>query len=283
MTAVVLDGRAVARTILDEVAEEVRARLERGLTQPGLATVLVGDDPASAAYVRAKQRHSSEVGMAAEDHRLAGDTSTAQLLDLIQRLNADQSTSGILVQLPLPDQVDTAAVLEAIDPAKDVDGLHPYNAGRLLLGNPALVPCTPAGVVELLERYQVPIAGSRAVVIGRSNLVGKPVSLLLLARNATVTICHSRTPNLPALTREADILIAAAGRPRLVVPDMVRPGAAVVDVGVSHVDGKLVGDVDPAVAEVAGWLTPNPGGVGPMTRALLMSNTLWAERYRHGG
>jgi methylenetetrahydrofolate dehydrogenase (NADP+)/methenyltetrahydrofolate cyclohydrolase len=221
--------------------------------------------------------------MAAEDHRLAGDTSTAQLLDLIQRLNTDQSTSGILVQLPLPDQVDTAAVLEAIDPAKDVDGLHPYNAGRLLLGNPALVPCTPAGVVELLERYQVPIAGSRAVVIGRSNLVGKPVSLLLLARNATVSICHSRTPNLPALTREADILIAAAGRPRLVIPDMVRPGAAVVDVGVSHVDGKLVGDVDPGVAEVAGWLTPNPGGVGPMTRALLMSNTLWAERHRRGG
>jgi methylenetetrahydrofolate dehydrogenase (NADP+)/methenyltetrahydrofolate cyclohydrolase len=283
MTAIVLDGRAVARQILDEVAEQVRARLESGGSQPRLATVLVGDDPASAAYVRAKQRHSTEVGMAAEDHRLPADTSTAELLDLVHKLNDDEATSGILVQLPLPHQVDTPSVLEAIDPAKDVDGLHPYNAGRLLLGRPGLVPCTPAGVVELLERYQVPIAGSRAVVIGRSNLVGKPVALLLLARHATVTICHSRTPDLPGQAREADILVAAAGSHHLVRPDMVKPGAAVVDVGVSHVDGKLAGDVDPAVTEVAGWLTPNPGGVGPMTRALLMSNTLWAERGRRGG
>jgi methylenetetrahydrofolate dehydrogenase (NADP+)/methenyltetrahydrofolate cyclohydrolase len=283
MTAVVLDGRTVAKTILDEVAEQVAARLESGGRQPRLATVLVGDDPASAAYVRAKQRHTTEVGMAAEDHRLAADITTTQLQHLVERLNADAATSGILVQLPLPEQVDTAAVLEAVDPAKDVDGLHPYNAGRLLRGEPTLVPCTPAGVVELLERYQVPLAGRRAVVIGRSNLVGKPVSLLLLARHATVTICHSRTPNLPELTREADILIAAAGRPQLVGPEMVRPGAAVVDVGVSRLDGKLVGDVDPAVAEVAGWLTPNPGGVGPMTRAFLMRNTLWAERHRRGG
>jgi methylenetetrahydrofolate dehydrogenase (NADP+)/methenyltetrahydrofolate cyclohydrolase len=283
MTAIKLDGREVAQTIFEEVAAQVRARLEAGLSQPRLATVLVGDDPGSAAYVRSKQRNTQEVGMAAADHRLPASATTVEVLALVRELNADATTSGILVQIPLPAQVDTAAVLESIDPARDVDGLHPYNAGRLLLGEPALVPCTPAGIVELLERYEVPIAGRRAVVVGRSNLVGKPVALLLLARHATVTVCHSRTPDLAEVTRQADVLVVAAGRHHLVGPDLVKPGAAVIDVGVSRIDGRLAGDVDPAVAEVAGWLTPNPGGVGPMTRAMLMRNTLWAERRRRGG
>lgn len=283
MSAARLDGKEVAAIILAEVAAEVNSRLESGRSQPSLSTVLVGDDPASDTYVRMKQRSAIEVGMASADYRLPASTSTDELLELVHTLNADDAVGGILVQLPLPRHIDPAAVLDAIDPDKDVDGLHPVNAGRLLLGEPGLVPCTPAGIVELLERYDVPISGRRAVIVGRSNLVGKPVALLLLARDATVTIAHSRTPDLGALIREADVLVSAAGRPRLIRPDMVRPGAAVVDVGVSREDGRVVGDVDTAVTEYAGWLTPNPGGVGPMTRAMLMRNTLWAERRRRGG
>ena len=280
MTAVLLDGRAVAATIFEEVGVRVRDRLERGGTRPSLAVVLVGDDPASETYVRMKRKNSEQVGIDSPDHHLARDSSTDEVLDLVRRLNGDDSVSGILVQAPLPEQIDYAAVVEAIDPRKDVDGLHPYNAGRLAIGTPNLVPCTPAGIIELLERYEVGIAGRRAVVVGRSNLVGKPVALLLLYRHATVTICHSRSPELADECRRADVLIAAAGRPFLVQPDWVKPGAAVVDVGVSRVDSRLVGDVGLEVAEVAGWLTPNPGGVGPMTRAMLLRNTLQAEEMR---
>lgn len=280
MTAVALDGRSVAASIFEEVGGRVRERLERGGSRPSLAVVLVGDDPASETYVRMKRKNSEQVGIDSPDHHLPRDASTEQVLELVQRLNDDESVSGILVQAPLPGQVDYGAVVEAIDPRKDVDGLHPYNAGRLAIGTPNLVPCTPAGIIELLERYGVELAGRRAVVVGRSNLVGKPVALLLLYRHATVTICHSRSPDLAGECRRADVLIAAAGRPFLVQPDWVKPGAAVVDVGVSRVDGRLVGDVGLDVAEVAGWLTPNPGGVGPMTRAMLLRNTLQAEEMR---
>lgn len=280
MTARVLDGRAVSETIFAEVGARVRERLERGGPRPGLAVVLVGDDPASETYVRMKRRNSEQVGIDSPDHHLPRDASTEQVLELVDRLNRDDAVSGILVQAPLPPQVDYAAVVEAIDPHKDVDGLHPYNAGRLAIGTPNLVPCTPAGIIELLDRHGVELAGRRATVVGRSNLVGKPVALLLLYRHATVTICHSRSPDLAEECRRADILVAAAGRPYLVGPDWVKPGAAVIDVGVSRVDGRLAGDVAADVADVAGWLTPNPGGVGPMTRAMLLRNTLQAEEMR---
>jgi len=280
VTAAALDGRAVAASIFEEVGAGVRDRLQRGGPRPSLAVVLVGDDPASETYVRMKRKNSEQVGIESPDHHLPRDAGTQQVLDLVQRLNADEAISGVLVQAPLPHQIDYRAVVEAIDPRKDVDGLHPYNAGRLAIGEPNLVPCTPAGIIELLDRYGVELAGRRAVVVGRSNLVGKPVALLLLYRHATVTICHSRSPDLAGECRRADVLIAAAGRPFLVQPDWVKPGAAVVDVGVSRVDGKLVGDVSLDVAEVAGWLTPNPGGVGPMTRAMLLRNTLQAEEMR---
>ncbi len=280
MTAALLDGRAVADTIFTEVAARVRERLERGGPRPSLAVVLVGDDPASETYVRMKRKNSEQVGIESPDHHLPRDSSTEQVLELVQRLNRDEGVSGILVQAPLPAQVDYAAVVEAIDPGKDVDGLHPYNAGRLAIGSPALVPCTPAGILELLDRSGVELAGKRAVVVGRSNLVGKPVALLLLYRHCTVTMCHSRSPDLAGECRRGDVLVAAAGKPHLVRRDWVKPGAAVIDVGVSRVDGRVVGDVSPEVAEVAGWLTPNPGGVGPMTRAMLLRNTLQAEETR---
>lgn len=280
MTAKVLDGRSVSETIFAEIAARVRERLERGGSRPSLAVVLVGDDPASETYVRMKRKNSEQVGIESPDHHLPNEATTEQVLELVGRLNRDERVSGILVQAPLPQQIDYGAVVEAIDPRKDVDGLHPYNAGRLAIGTPSLVPCTPAGILELLDRYRVELAGRRAVVVGRSNLVGKPVALLLLYRHATVTICHSRSPELAEECRRADVLVAAAGRPFLVGPDWVKPGAAVVDVGVSRVDGRLVGDVRPEVAAVAGWLTPNPGGVGPMTRAMLLRNTLQAEEAR---
>ena len=280
MTAQLLDGRAVSETIFAEIASRVRERLERGGSRPSLAVVLVGDDPASETYVRMKRRNSEQVGIESPDHHLPREATTEQVLELVGQLNRDERVSGILVQAPLPAQIDYAAVVEAIDPRKDVDGLHPYNAGRLAIGTPNLVPCTPAGILELLDRYGVELAGRRAVVVGRSNLVGKPVAFLLLYRHATVTICHSRSPELAEECRRADVLVAAAGRPFLVRPDWVKPGAAVIDVGVSRVDGRLVGDVSAEVADVAGWLTPNPGGVGPMTRAMLLRNTLQAEEAR---
>ncbi|HEX6487808.1 MAG TPA: bifunctional 5,10-methylenetetrahydrofolate dehydrogenase/5,10-methenyltetrahydrofolate cyclohydrolase [Candidatus Dormibacteraeota bacterium] len=280
MTAVQLDGRQVAASIFDEIGRRIHARLEGGGSRPHLAVVLVGDDPASETYVRMKRKNSEDAGIESPDYHLPSTAATDEVLGLVERLNDDPAVSGILVQAPLPAQIDSAAVMERIDPARDVDGLTPYNAGRLAIGSPNLVPCTPAGIIELLDRYGIELAGRHAVVIGRSNLVGKPVSLLLLYRHATVTICHSRTPDLAAESRRADVLVAAAGQPHLVQRDWVKPGAAVIDVGVSRVDGKLVGDVEPEVAEVAGWLTPNPGGVGPMTRAMLLLNTLRAEELR---
>jgi len=246
--------------------------------------VLVGDDPASASYIQGKRRASARAGMGSLEHRLPGDTPEAALLELVERLNRDDGVDGILVQLPLPPQIRPNRVAAAVDPAKDVDGLHPLNAGRLLVGEPGLFPCTPLGILEVLEHHRVALDGAHAVVIGRSNIVGKPVSILLQRRNATVTMCHSRTRDLRALAREADVLVAAVGSPRLVRADWLRPGAAVIDVGVSAVDGKLVGDVDfEAALGVAGLLTPHRGGIGPMTITMLLRNTLQAHRDRTGG
>ncbi|HKB18759.1 MAG TPA: bifunctional 5,10-methylenetetrahydrofolate dehydrogenase/5,10-methenyltetrahydrofolate cyclohydrolase [Candidatus Dormibacteraeota bacterium] len=283
MTARVLDGKAVARQIYEEVAKAVSERMARGGTRPRLATVLVGDDPASAKYVELKQRNARNVGIESEDHRLPSSTTTEELLALVQRLNRDEQVSAILIQQPAPKQVDMRRVIFELDPAKDVDGFHPINAGLVALGLPGgLEPCTPAGIVLLLERSGVVIEGAHAVVVGRSNLVGKPAALLLLKRNATVTICHTRTKDLAGHTRTADILVAAAGRANLISREMVKPGSAVVDVSTNWDGGRQVGDLGPGVEEVAGWLTPNPGGVGPMTRAMLIKNTYEAEVRRHG-
>ena len=278
MTARVLDGRAVARQIYDEVGKAVSERLARGGTRPKLATVLVGDDQASITYVELKQRNAHNVGIDSEDHRLPSRTTTEELIELTQSLNADDSVSGILIQQPTPKQIDMRQVIFVLDPIKDVDGFHPVNAGLVALGLPGGVePNTPAGIVELLVRFGVVIEGANAVVVGRSNLVGKPTALLLLKRNATVTLCHTRTRDLGEHTLRADILVAAAGRANLIGKEMVKPGAAVVDVSTNWDGGRQVGDLGPGVEEVAGWLTPNPGGVGPMTRAMLIKNTLEAE------
>jgi methylenetetrahydrofolate dehydrogenase (NADP+)/methenyltetrahydrofolate cyclohydrolase len=281
MTARALDGRAVARQIYEQVAAGVATRVAQGKPRPKLATVVVGDDPASAQYVRMKQKNAKQVGIDSEDHRLPRETTTEQLLELIRALSGDEAVSGILVQQPAPPHIDMTRVIEALDPVKDVDGFHPVNAGLLALGLPGGVkPCTPAGILELLDGAGIPIEGANAVVVGRSNLVGKPTALLLLKRNATVTLCHTRTRDLASHTRTADILVAAAGRANLITQDMVKPGASVVDVSTVWADGKQVGDLGPGVAEVAGWLTPNPGGVGPMTRAMLIKNTYEAELRR---
>lgn len=278
MTARILDGRAVARQIYDEVGKAVGDRLARGGTRPKLATVIVGEDQASIKYVELKQRDARNVGIDSEDHRLPAETTTDELLELTQRLNEDDSVSGILIQQPAPKQIDMRRVIFALDPVKDVDGFHPVNAGLVALGLPGGVePNTPAGIVELLERCGVPIQGANAVVVGRSNLVGKPTALLLLRRNATVTLCHTRTRDLAGHTQLADILVAAAGRANLIGKEMVKPGAAVIDVSTNWEGGHQVGDLGPGVEEVAGWLTPNPGGVGPMTRAMLIKNTYEAE------
>jgi len=278
VTAQILDGKAAAQEIYAEVAGGVAARVARGGTRPKLATVVVGDDPASAQYVRMKQKNAHAVGIDSDDHRLPSSTTTAQLLELVEGLNRDDAVSGILIQQPAPPHIDMTRVIAALDPAKDVDGAHPYNAGLVALGwSGGIEPCTPAGIVVLLERAKIPIAGANAVVVGRSNLVGKPTALLLLKRNATVTLCHTRTKDLAGYARDADILVAAAGKANLITKDLVKPGAAVIDVGTNWVDGKQVGDLGPGVAEVAGWLTPNPGGVGPMTRAMLIKNTFEAE------
>lgn len=274
---VLLDGKALAAEVLEEVRTGVAARVEAGKNSPHLATVLVGEDPASLIYVRSKHRDAEKVGIGSSDHRLSESASTEEVLSLVQRLNADPSVSGILVQQPFPRQVAVRPVVEAVAAEKDVDGLGPVNGGRLLAGEEGHVPCTPAGILRLLDRGGVPLEGKRAVVVGRSNLVGKPAALLLLQRNATVTVCHSRTQDLAGVCREADILVVAIGRAQLVEPDWVKEGAAVVDVGMNRLEGKLTGDVDPAAADRAGWLTPVPGGVGPMTRAMLMHNTLRAE------
>lgn len=277
MSATLMDGRLASGEVVERLSRQVAAL---GFT-PKLTFVRVGEDPASAYYVRSKERLAARVGIASETRVLPEGTEQAELLDVVHELNADPEVDGILVQLPAPG-IDEAEVLEAIDPAKDVDGLHPVNVGKLWSGRPGLRPATPSGVLALADRYEVPLSGVRAVVVGRSNLVGKPVAGMLLARDATVTLAHSRTKDLPALTREADVLVAAVGRPGLVRPDMVKPGAAVFDVGLSRVDGKIVGDVDPAVAEVAGWLTPMPGGTGLMTVAMVVANTLEAAVARRG-
>ncbi len=279
MTAIRMDGRALAAKLRAEVADDVRAFGESVC----LATILVGDDPASHVYVGKKHEASHEAGIESRDHRLPEDTPESDVLDLLAELNAADDVDGILVQLPLPEHMDEPTVLRAVDPAKDVDGFHPLNAGRLFLGEPLHVPATPLGIMALLAEYDVELEGRHAVVIGRSEIVGKPVAMLLLAQHATVTICHSRTRDLAEHTRAADVLVAAVGRPGLVTPDMVKPGAAVVDVGVNRTESGLVGDVDPAVAEVAGLMSPVPGGVGPMTIAMLLRNTLSAARYRRLG
>jgi methylenetetrahydrofolate dehydrogenase (NADP+)/methenyltetrahydrofolate cyclohydrolase len=275
MAARLMDGKAVAERIRAQVAEDVKE-----LGQVGLTTILVGRDPASELYIQRKHDAAKEVGIGARDYRLAEDTSEQELLDLIAQLNADDAVDGILVQLPLPAQIDEQRALDSVDPAKDVDGFHPVNAGRLFLGQEGLVAATPTGIMTLLEEYDVPLVGARAVVVGRSIIVGKPVALLLLAQHATVTICHSRTVDLPAHTREADVLVAAVGQAGLITPDMVKEGATVIDVGMNRAPDGLRGDVDPAVAERAGLLTPVPGGVGPMTIASLLRNTVKAARRR---
>ncbi|MFQ5481931.1 MAG: bifunctional methylenetetrahydrofolate dehydrogenase/methenyltetrahydrofolate cyclohydrolase FolD [Nitrospinaceae bacterium] len=272
-----IDGKAVAREVKDRVAAEVARLRDAAGRVPGLAVVQVGGDPASSVYVRNKNRTCEQIGFNSFSRHLPADIPQTGLLAVVEEMNEDPAIHGILVQLPLPDHIETGRVLEAIDPAKDVDGFHPINVGRLTAGRPGLIPCTPAGIIELLDHYRIPIEGQDAVVLGRSNIVGKPMALLLLQRHATVTICHSRTRDLAATASRADIVIAAVGRPRFVTADMVKPGAVVIDVGINRVDGKLVGDVDHApVAAKASYITPVPGGVGPMTIAMLMQNTLTA-------
>lgn len=273
-----LDGKASAAGVLEEVRTGVAELVASGHPRPHLAVVLVGDNPASETYVRNKRRDCERVGITSSDHRLPATATTAEVIALTESLNRDPGVTGILIQQPFPDRVEVAPVVAAVDPDKDVDGFHPLNAGRLLLGEPGLVACTPAGILRLLEDNGVELQSRRAVVVGRSNIVGKPTAQLLLRRSATVTVCHSRTRDLAGVCRQADILVAAIGRPHHITPDMVAVGAAVVDVGISPVDGRLQGDVHPDVAERAGWLSPVPGGVGPMTRAMLMANTLAAGR-----
>jgi len=268
-----------------DLAARIRADVAREAEELGgacLATVLVGDDPASHVYVTKKHEAADAAGIESRDHRLPASTPEEDVLALLEELNDDDSVDGILVQLPLPPGMDEARVTESVLPVKDVDGFHPVNQGHLLLDKPLHVPATAAGCMELLREHGVPLEGRDAVVVGRSQIVGKPMSLLLLAANATVTICHSRTADLAAHTRRADVLVAAVGRPSLISPAMVKPGAAVVDVGITRAEHGLVGDVDPQVAEVAGWLTPVPGGVGPMTIAMLLRSTLLAVRFRRG-
>ena len=283
MTAQLLDGRELARQLQDEIQEEVAAFVRQAGVTPGLAAVLVGEDPASEVYVRNKQKACERVGIASTLHRLPATTTTDTLLQLVSRLNQSVDVHGILVQLPLPPQVDALRVLDAVSPWKDVDGFHPENVGLLVQGRPRFVPCTPLGIQRLLERNGVETAGRAAVVVGRSDTVGKPMALLLAARgsggDATVTICHSRTPDLGAVTRAADILIVAIGQARRVTAEMVKPGAVVVDVGINRTEAGLAGDVDFAgVREVAGMITPVPGGVGPLTVTMLLANTLAAAR-----
>ncbi len=279
MSALILDGKAVASAVKSEVAAAVSA-LDYA---PGLATVLVGDDPASHTYVRGKRSDAAEVGIVSMHHELPADVSQGALEDLIEHLNADDDVDGILVQLPLPGDLDSERIVERISPAKDVDGLHPHNLGLLVLDRPGLRPCTPSGIMRILAHYGLPVSGARAVVIGRSFLVGRPLALMLASRgvDATVTIGHSRTKDLAAVAREADILVAAVGSPGLVTSDFVKPGATVIDVGINRTEGGMVGDVDfESVLGVAGAITPVPGGVGPMTRAMLLVNTLAAARAR---
>ena len=300
----ILDGAAIAAAIKQEVAEEVKSLALKGI-RPGLAAVLVGHTPASEIYVRSKVQTCADLGLFSELITPPDTVTTEEMLDLVAALNHRDDIDGILIQLPLPKQVDVKALLDAVAPDKDVDGFHPVNAGRLQAGRPALAPCTPAGVIEILKRSGIPIAGRHAVVVGRSDIVGKPVAMLLLHQNATVTICHSKTRDLAAVTREADILVAAIGRPGYITPEMVKPGATIIDVGINRLNTReefdrffkgnvrreaafakrgstIVGDVDPRAFELAGAYTPVPGGVGPLTISMLMANTVSAAKMRRG-
>jgi methylenetetrahydrofolate dehydrogenase (NADP+)/methenyltetrahydrofolate cyclohydrolase len=300
----ILDGAAIAAAIKQEVAEEVKLLAAKGI-RPGLAAVLVGHVPASEIYVRSKVQTCADLGLFSELVTPAETVTTEEMLDLVSDLNDRDDIDGILIQLPLPAQVDTKALLNAVSPSKDVDGFHPVNAGRLQAGWPALAPCTPAGVIEILRRSGIPIAGQHAVVVGRSDIVGKPAAMLLLHENATVTICHSKTRDLPAVTRQADILVAAIGRAGFITPEMVKPGATIIDVGINRITSRdeferlfagnakreaafakrgttIVGDVHPKAFEMAGAYTPVPGGVGPLTIAMLMANTVRAAKMRRG-
>jgi methylenetetrahydrofolate dehydrogenase (NADP+)/methenyltetrahydrofolate cyclohydrolase len=272
-----MDGRALAARVRAEVAEDAR-----GHGEIVLATVLVGDDPASHLYIRSKHEAAAEVGIRALDHRLPADVPEDEVLELVGELSRNDEVDGVLPQLPLPEHIDEAKVIRAVDPVKDVDGFHPFNAGQLYLGRPTLVPATPLGIMALVEEYGIPLAGAEAVVVGRSDIVGKPVMHLLLQANSTVTLCHSRTRDLPEHTLRADVLVVAAGSPGLVRADMVKEGAAVIDVGQNRTEKGLVGDVEEGAAERAGLITPVPGGVGPMTIAMLLRNTVRAARYRAG-
>jgi len=284
MSARIMDGKAVARSIREGLKEEVEGLKKKGI-HPGLAVVLVGENPASMVYVKNKGEACRSAGIYSEEHKLPEEMKEADLLRLIDQLNKDPRIHGILVQLPLPAHINKERVLASVSPGKDVDGFHEINMGRLLIGQEGLVPCTPLGIMKLLERYQIPVEGRFAVVVGRSNIVGKPVALMLLQRNATVTICHTRTKNMGEVCRMADILIAAAGRPGMITADMIREGAVVVDVGINRLDtGKLTGDVDfESASKRAGWITPVPGGVGPMTIAMLLYNTVKAAKMVAGG
>jgi methylenetetrahydrofolate dehydrogenase (NADP+)/methenyltetrahydrofolate cyclohydrolase len=281
MSATILDGKATLAAIKSELTDRVAALAERGV-RPGLGTVLVGDDPASRWYVNAKHKDCAEIGINSIRRDLPAGTTQAEVEAVVAELNADPACTAFLVQQPTG--LDEFAILAAVDPVKDVDGLHPTNLGWLVLGKPAPLPCTPTGMIELLRRYEVPIAGAHVVVVGRGITVGRPLALMLTRRseNATVTVCHTATRDLASHVRQADIVVAAAGSPALITADMVKPGAAVLDAGVSRVDGKLAGDVAPDVAEVAGFLTPNPGGVGPMTRAMLLRNVVEAAERATG-
>ena len=280
MPAQLIDGKKLAQATRETIAKDVTELYNQSGIRPGLAVFLVGDNPASAVYVRNKKKACDIAGFYVEDHALPATISQPDLLALIEKANADPRIHGILVQLPLPPHIDSGLVLRAVSPMKDADGFHPYNIGRLVEGDPVFTPCTPKGVVRMIESTGTPIEGKRAVVIGRSHIVGKPVAMLLMHRHATVTVCHSRTKDLPAVCREADILVAAIGRAQFVKADMVKEGATVVDVGINRLDdGRLVGDVDfESVRERAGWISPVPGGVGPMTIAMLLANTLEAAQ-----
>jgi len=273
---VIIDGNKIAQEVRQQVRKEALDFKEKTGIVPGLAVILVGEDPASQVYVGRKAKACAEVGFLSREYKLSADTSEAKLLKIISELNTDQAIHGILVQLPLPQHISTSKIISAIDPRKDVDGFHPYNVGGLVSGNPLFVPCTPRGIMELISRTGIELAGKEAVVVGRSNIVGKPIALLLLAQHATVTICHSRTKDLPAVTRRADVLIAAVGKAEMIKANMIKEGAVVIDVGVNRQEsGKLVGDVAfNEVAPKASYITPVPGGVGPMTIAMLMKNTL---------
>ena len=275
MTAKIIDGKQIAKSIREDIKKKVTELVNQRGIQPGLAAVIVGDNPASRVYVNSKRKACAEVGIYSEEHALSKDTTQDELLQLVDQLNTNPKIHGILVQLPLPKQIDEKIILKRVSPQKDIDGFHPMNVGNLLLGSPTFIACTPYGIMKLIQSTGIEIKGKQAVVVGRSNIVGKPVAILLLAEHATVTICHSRTQDLGAVCRQADILVVAIGKARMITGDMVKPGAVVIDVGMNRVNDKLMGDVDfDSASQVAGYITPVPGGVGPMTIAMLLQNTL---------